>query len=161
MNAYDTIIWMPMILYVIFSARKGDLLNKNWWLILMLKKKKIISQMIHAWNIYLQNWVMIGKNVGIHIAAPWFASGIWNQITTRFISVYIYIYLHIYILSNHQFLYILVLTSDPRDMIFHSHPPGWWCRIQMMGCRRWADNSIDRSHHGFSWIYIDLYCPNL
>ena len=30
------------------------------------------------WNIYLQNWAIFGVNVGIHIPAPWFASGLGN-----------------------------------------------------------------------------------
>ena len=27
-------------------------------------------------SMYLQNWVIFGVNVGIHIPAPWFASGV-------------------------------------------------------------------------------------
>ena len=34
-----------------------------------------LSQMLHVWYIYLQNWAIFGVNVGIHIPAPWFASG--------------------------------------------------------------------------------------
>ena len=29
------------------------------------------TQMLHVWNIYLQNWVTYRVNVGIHIPAPW------------------------------------------------------------------------------------------
>jgi len=31
--------------------------------------------MLHVWYIYLQNWVILRANVGVHIPAPWVAYG--------------------------------------------------------------------------------------
>ena len=35
------------------------------------------THMLHVWYIYLQNLVIYGVTVGVHIPAPWVAYGIW------------------------------------------------------------------------------------
>ena len=35
------------------------------------------TQMLHVWNIYLQNWVIFRLNVGSNIPAPW---SIWDML---------------------------------------------------------------------------------
>ena len=44
----------------------------------------IVSHMLHVWYICLQNWVIYGVNVGVHIPAPWFAYGFGKESHGRY-----------------------------------------------------------------------------
>ena len=67
-------------------------------------------------DIYLQNWVILGVNVGAHIPAPWFVSGYYILLNPNSFLEHTHILSYVYIYNIIILLYhILVGGFNPSE----------------------------------------------